>query len=413
VSTTGPLPPTPGAAPAGPPTGPSTVPPTVPARDASPTSGSIVRRQFGKHRLAMWSLCLLGALYVAALGADFIAPYGEGQSFRRGEENRSYAPPTTIYWHDPETGRLTRPFVYPVRAQRDPVSLRVAYVEDTARPTPIRFFVEGHRYVPVPLSFVPEDWRQRLGIDDVRVGWHLFGVEFPATIYLWGADQFGRDVFGRILFGARISLTIGIFASLVALGLGMALGAVAGYYGGVVDDVVMRLVEVIATIPTLFLLLALRALFPLEIDPTAIFVILVTILGFISWGSIARVVRGMALSLREEEYVVAAKALGSRDVRVMVRHLLPGTFAYAIVSFSLLVPGFILTEAGLSFLGLGISEPASSWGLMLAVAQEGGIQTFTQGPWMLVPGLFIFIAVLAYNFVGDGLRDALDPKLRK
>jgi peptide/nickel transport system permease protein len=377
------------------------------------SQGSIVWGQFRRHRLAMWSLYLLGALYTGALFADFIAPYGEGQSFRRGAENRSYAPPTTVHWLDPETGRPTRPFVYPVSAVRDPRTLRVAYTEDTSRPTPIRFFVEGHRYVPPPLSFVPIGWRQQLGLNDVTIGWHLFGVDFPATIYLWGADQFGRDVFGRVLFGARISLTIGIFASLIALVLGLLLGALAGYYGGVLDDVIMRMVEVIATIPTLFLLLALRALFPIEVNPTAIFVIMVTILGFISWGVIARVVRGLALSLREEEYVLAAKALGGRDARVMLRHLLPGTAAYAIVSFSLLIPSFILTEAGLSFLGLGISEPASSWGLMLAVAQEGGIQTFTQRPWMLVPGLFIFIAVLAYNFVGDGLRDALDPKLRR
>ncbi len=401
---------------------------TTPAAAPGPerTQGSIVAGQFRKHRLAMWSLYLLGALYAGALFADFIAPYGEGQSFRRGAENRSYAPPTTIYWFDAETGRLTRPFVYPVSSSRDPATLRVTYVEDTTRPTPIQFLVRGTPYVPPPLSFVPVGWRQQLGLDALNAAWwespgldaltldgHLFGVAFPATIYLWGADQFGRDVFGRILFGARISLTIGIFASLIALLLGLLLGALAGYYGGVVDDVIMRLVEVIATIPTLFLLLALRALFPIEVNPTAIFVILVTILGFISWGVIARVVRGLALSLREEEYVLAAKALGGRDARVMLRHLLPGTWAYAIVSFSLLIPSFILTEAGLSFLGLGISEPASSWGLMLAVAQEGGIQTFTQRPWMLVPGLFIFIAVLAYNFVGDGLRDALDPKLRK
>jgi len=377
------------------------------------TQGSIVSGQFRKHRLAMWSLYLLGVLYAGALLADFIAPYGEGQSFRRGAENRSYAPPTKIRWFDAESGRLTRPYVYPVSASRDPATLRVAYLEDTTRPTPIRFLVRGTAYVPPPLSFVPVGWRQQLGLNAFTLDWHLFGVAFPATIYLWGADQFGRDVFGRILFGARISLTIGIFASLIALLLGLLLGALAGYYGGVVDDVIMRLVEVIATIPTLFLLLALRALFPIEVNPTAIFVILVTILGFISWGVIARVVRGLALSLREEEYVLAAKALGGRDARVMLRHLLPGTWAYAIVSFSLLIPSFILTEAGLSFLGLGISEPASSWGLMLAVAQEGGIQTFTQRPWMLIPGLFIFIAVLAYNFVGDGLRDALDPKLRK
>jgi peptide/nickel transport system permease protein len=374
---------------------------------------SIVWGQFRRHRLAMWSLGLLGVAYLFALFADFVAPYGEGQSFRRGAENRSYAPPTRIHWIDPATGRLTRPFVYPVAPVRDTRTLRVSYVEDTTRPTPIRFFVRGTAYVPPPLSLVPVAWRQQLGWQDLTVDRHLFGVEFPATIYLWGADQFGRDVFGRVLFGARISLTIGIVASAIALLLGMAMGAIAGFYGGWVDDLIMRLVEVIATIPSLFLLLALRALFPIEANPTAIFVIMVSILGFISWGSIARVVRGLALSLREEEYVLAARALGGRDARVMLRHLLPGTFAYAIVAFSLLVPGFILTEAGLSFLGLGISEPASSWGLMLAVAQEGGIQTFTQRPWMLTPGLFIFLAVLAYNFVGDGLRDALDPKLRK
>jgi peptide/nickel transport system permease protein len=326
--------------------------------------------------------------------------------------NRSYAPPTQIYWTDPETGRLTRPFVYPVRPVRDPSTLRVQYIEETTRPTPIRLFVQGTPYVPPPLSLVPVGLRNRWGWNHT-VSLRLFGVEQPATLYLWGADQFGRDVFGRILYGARISLTIGILASTIALVLGLLLGGLAGYHGGWIDDVIMRLVEIFATIPTLFLLLALRALFPIEINPTAIFVVMVTILGFISWGSIARVVRGMALSLREEEYVQAARALGARQPRVILRHILPGTAAYAIVSFSLLIPSFILTEAGLSFLGLGISEPASSWGLMLAVAQEGGIQTFTQRPWMLLPGLFIFVAVLAFNFVGDGLRDALDPKLRK
>jgi peptide/nickel transport system permease protein len=373
---------------------------------------SIVWSQFRRHRLAMTSLALLGVLYLAALGADFIAPYGEAQSFRRGEMNRSYAPPTRVYWNDPETGRLTRPFVYPVSPQRDPRTLHVTYVEDRTRPTPIRFFVAGQPYAPPPLSLLPRPLRAQLGLD-VAFSTRLFGVAQPATIYLWGADQFGRDVFSRILYGARISLTIGILASLIALVLGVVLGGLAGYLGGAVDDVIMRLVEVFATIPSLFLLLALRALFPIEINPTAIFIVIVTILGFISWGSIARVVRGLALSLREEEYVQAARALGARQGRILIRHVLPGTAAYAIVAFSLLIPSFILTEAGLSFLGLGISEPASSWGLMLAVAQEGGIQTFTQRPWMLLPGLFIFLAVLGFNFLGDGLRDALDPKLRR
>lgn len=385
---------------------------TVSRKTVAKSQWAIVWQQFRKHRVAMWSLYLLGALYLLALGADFIAPYGEAQAFRRGEANRSYAPPTRIYWTDPETGRLTRPFVYPVSVTRDMQTLRQVFTEDRSQPYPIRFFVRGHAYVPPPISFIPVALRNRYNLN-IRTDWHLFGVEFPATIYLWGADQFGRDVFGRVLFGARISLTIGIFASLIALFLGLILGAISGYYGGVIDDILMRLVEVLATIPSLFLLLALRALFPLDMNPTAIFMMLISILGFISWGAIARVVRGLALSLREEEYIQAAKALGGSDVRVLLRHLLPGTAAYGIVAFSLLIPGFILTEAGLSFLGLGISEPASSWGLMLAVAQEGGIQTFTQRPWMLLPGLFIFLTVLAYNFVGDGLRDALDPKLRK
>jgi peptide/nickel transport system permease protein len=377
----------------------------------SASQRSIAWRQLRKHPVAIWSLTALTIFYLIALFADVIAPYGEGQSFRRGAENRSYAPPTRIYWRDHETGAFSRPFVYPVSAERDPTTLRLVYQEDRARPTPIRLWVQGNSYVPPPLSLIPPGLRKRLGVT-LEVDRHLFGVEFPATIYLWGADQFGRDVFGRILFGARISLTIGLFASLISLSLGLLLGGLSGYYGGLLDDLLMRFVEVLATIPSLFLLLALRALFPLDVNPSTVFLIVISILGFIRWGPIARVVRGLALSLREEEYIQAARALGGNDWRILVHHILPGTAAYAIVSFSLLIPGFILTEAGLSFLGLGITEPAASWGLMLAVAQEGGIQTFTSRPWMLLPGLFIFLTVLAFNFVGDGLRDALDPKLR-
>jgi peptide/nickel transport system permease protein len=372
---------------------------------------TIAWQQFRKHRLAMISLYALVFFYLLALFADVIAPYGEAQSFRRGAENRSFAPPTHIYWRDAESGRLSRPFVYPVAASRDMRTLRLVYTEDRTQAYPIRLFIRGHSYVPPPLTLVPPQIRKRLKLN-WETNWHLFGVEFPATLDLWGADQFGRDVFGRILFGARISLTIGIFASLISLSLGLVLGGLSGYYGGMLDDALMRFVEVLATIPSLFLLLALRALFPLDVNPSTVFLIVITILGFIRWGPIARVVRGLVLSLREEEFVQAARALGGSDARILLRHLLPGTAAYAIVAFSLLIPGFILTEAGLSFLGLGINEPASSWGLMLAVAQEGGIQTFTSRPWMLLPGLFIFVTVLAFNFVGDGLRDALDPKLR-
>ena len=374
--------------------------------------GEIVRGQFRKHRLAVSSLWVLGLLYVLAAFADFVAPYGESESFFRGEIDRSYAPPTRIHWIDPATKSLSFPFVYNVGSQMNLDTLEFDFTEDTSKPYPIKFFSQGTPYTPFPINLIPIEWRNASGINP-QINLHLFGVDKPATIFLWGADKLGRDVFGRILFGARVTLTIGIFAATLSLVIGLSLGAISGFYGGWVDDLIMRIVEVLATIPSLFLLLAMRALFPLDAKSSVVFFVVVLILGLIRWGSVARAVRGQVLSLREEDFVMAAKGLGARDSRVIFRHILPGTASFAIVSFSLLVPGFILTESGLSFLGLGISDPNSSWGLMLAVAQEGGMQTFTSRPWMLLPGFFIFVAVLAFNFIGDGLRDALDPKARR
>lgn len=366
-------------------------------------------KRFRRNRLAVGSAALLALLALAAMFADFLAPYGEAESYYRGSATRAFAPPTKIRWTDPESGRLTRPYVFAVSQVRNMQTLRVEHVTDESQVFPIRFWTRGFEYVPFPLSLVPVDVRQQLGID-LRSDLRLFGVDDPAYVYLWGADQFGRDLFSRILFGARISLSVGVLASLLALVFGLLFGGLAGMYGGWVDDLVMRAVEVLATIPSLFLLLTLRALFPLDANPTAVFAIIIAILGFVRWGPVARVVRGMILSLREKDYVQAATAAGASDARILFKHLLPGTMNYVIVAFSLLIPGFILTEAGLSFLGLGVGEPAASWGLMLAKAQEGGIQSFTTRPWMLIPGLFIFLVILAFNFVGDGIRDALDPR---
>lgn len=373
--------------------------------------GQAVRQQFHKRRLAMVSLWVLGVLYLMAALADFIAPYGESESFFRGAIDRGFAPPTHIHWSDPASGRPTRPFVYNVKSEMNLDTLEFEYKEDPSKRYPVRFFVRGTPYTPFPVNLIPLTWRQNWGFNP-QIDLHLFGVEKPATIFLWGADRLGRDVFGRIFFGARITLTIGVFAALFSLVIGLFLGALAGYYGGFVDDLIMRTVEVLATIPALFLLLALRALFPLDAKSSVVYFVVILILGLIRWGGVARAVRGQVLALREEDYVMAARSIGAGDLRIILRHVLPGTASFAIVSFSLLIPGFILTESGLSFLGLGISDPNASWGLMLAVAQEGGMQTFTSRPWMLLPGLFIFITVLAFNFVGDGLRDAFDPKAR-
>lgn len=374
--------------------------------------GQVVRMQFAKHRLAVFSLWVMGVFYLLAAFADFIAPYGEAESFFRGQIDRSFAPPTRLHWVNPETGRLSWPFVYNVKSEMNLDTLEFEYQEDRSTLYPLKLLIRGTPYTPFPINLIPVTWRKTWGFDP-QVDWHLFGVDKPATLFIWGADKLGRDVFGRILFGARVTLTIGVFAALLSLVVGLVLGAMAGYYGGITDDLIMRLVEILATIPGLFLLLALRALFPLDAKSSVVYFVVVLILGLIRWGGVARAVRGQVLSLREEDYVMAARSLGASDWRIILRHVLPGTASFAIVSFSLLIPGFILTESGLSFLGLGITDPNSSWGLMLAVAQEGGMQTFTSRPWMLLPGLFIFITVLAFNFIGDGLRDALDPKARR
>ncbi|TSA81740.1 ABC transporter permease [Deinococcus detaillensis] len=393
------------------PVGPFADAPAPQTQTQTLSSGQLIRRQFRKNRLAVISIWLLLTLYLLAALADFVSPYGEAEAFFRGQIDRSFAPPTQIHWRDPGSGKLTQPFVYNVSSELNLDTLEFDYKEDTSRAYPVEFLTRGTPYTPFPLNVIPVTWRNSLHFNP-QVNFHLFGVQKPATIFLWGADRLGRDIFGRILFGARVTLTIGIFAALISLVLGLLLGAVAGYYGGLIDDLIMRTVEILATIPALFLLLALRSLFPLDAKSSVVFFVVIVILGFIRWGGVARAVRGQVLSLREEDFVMAARSLGASDWRIILRHVLPSTASFTIVSLSLLIPGFILTESGLSFLGLGISDPNSSWGLMLAVAQEGGLQTFTSRPWMLLPGLFIFVTVLAFNFIGDGLRDAFDPKSR-
>lgn len=375
----------------------------------SKSQARIAWEQFRKHRVALVGGWLLVAMYLVAMFAGFLAPYGINEY--RTRPAAAFRPPTPIHWIDPETGNLTRPFVYDVRSERDPITFQRVYVEETSTPYPIRFFVRR-----------PEATYKILGLFESDL--HLFGVDDPARVFLWGTNNLGKDVFSRVLYGGQVSLTIGVLAVWVSLTLGLLFGGLAGFYGGWVDEFVMRLVEVLSAIPGLFLLVVLASLlqdprnplaqaFGLEMTSAQTFLMIVVVLGFVGWGGLARTIRSLILSIREMDYAQAAKALGAGEGRVLWRHLLPATASYVIVDLTLTIPGFILTETGLSFIGLGPSEvDTASWGMLLRDATARGI-SIQFVPWLLIPGIPIFLAVLCWNLLGDGLRDALDPRKRR
>jgi peptide/nickel transport system permease protein len=238
---------------------------------------------------------------------------------------------------------------------------------------------------------------------------HLFGVEAPERVNLLGTDGEGRDVLSRLVFGSQVSLTVGLVGIAISFGLGMLLGGVAGYFGGWVDTLVMRSSELLLSVPALYLILALRAVFPLDLPGRSVYLAIVAILALIGWASLARVIRGQVLAIREADYVIAAEALGVSRTRVIVRHILPNTLSFVIVAATVAVPGYILGEVVLSFLGVGVREPSASWGNMLQQAR--GLRALGSFPWLLwAPGAAIFVTVMAFNFLGDALRDALDPR---
>ena len=377
---------------------------------------AIAWQQFAKHPLARLALVVLGILYLLAAFADFIAPYPE----RFLDPYATFQPPTQIHFFDDE-GNLTRPYIYRMTKSIDMETFEEVWTVDRSRTFVIDFFVRREtpreRYVPFPVNLIPVPIRDALGIRPWAT-LHLFGLDDPTAdthLYIWGSDDVGADVFSKVLFGARISLTIGIVAAIVSILLGMIMGGLAGYFGGWLDEVILRLVEALGAIPDLFLLIALSAVFyPLNLPSSTLFLVIVIVLSMIGWGGVARTVRGQVYSLKERDFTVAARALGRRDFGVITAHLLPNTLSYIIVVLSLIIPGFILTESVLSFFGLGIQPPATSWGLMLSTAQAfAGVTGLTERWWIFIPGIFIFIAVLAWNLLGDGLRDAFDPRSRK
>lgn len=345
-------------------------------------------KQLWKDKFARIALIVLGIIYFALFFADFIAPYTKDFSDR----TMAYVPPSKIFTID-ENGKLSKPYTYNYKRELDSEDLKIIYTLDRSKKHYIKFFSQGQPY-------------KFLGLIPMKR--HLVTTDREGRLFLLGTDINGRDVFSRILFGGRISMTIGFLALFVLFPIGLLYGGIAGYFGGKTDMIMMRFAEAVMSIPSFYLLIILASILPSGMTSVQRFMLIVIILALIGWAGFARVVRGMVLSIKNQEYVQAAKSIGASRLRIIVKHILPQTTSFVIVAMTLSVPSYILSESGLSFLGLGIQQPDASWGNMLKEAQE--YTNIIYRPWLLTPGFLIFIAVLAFNLIGDTIRDVLDPK---
>ncbi|TLS50694.1 ABC transporter permease [Paenibacillus antri] len=344
--------------------------------------------RFKKHKLARISLIVLGLLYAVAIFARFIAPYGL-ESYDSKYVN---APPMMPRFVDADGNFHLRPFVYELKSERDPETMRKMFVANEDVRYPLQLFARGEEY-------------KFLGLFPTTI--HLFGVEEPGRLFLLGTDGMGRDLFSRIVLGSQISLSIPIVGVGISFVLGLFIGGVSGYFGGRLDSFIQRVIEVIRSFPTLPLWMALSAAIPPRIPVVTMYLYIVIILAFIGWTDLARVVRGKFISLKNEDYVLSAKIAGVSDAKIIVRHLVPGFISYLVVATTLAIPGMILGETAMSFLGLGIRSPATSWGVLLQEAQK--IENVALYPWKLIPLGVVVTTVLTFNFLGDGMRDAADP----
>ncbi len=366
-----------------------------------------------RNSLARYGGLLLVLFYVIVIFAEFVAPYNPYAAQADG----SLLPPTQIFWQT-EQGQFMGPHVYPTT--QGPVSLETGdrlLKRDRTQPSPIHFFVQGSEYqflqfrLPLPTRFSLTD--PKIEVVDIFPGFksnlHLFGAIGAGKINLLGTDEQARDQFSRLVYGGRISLSVGLLGTLIAFPLGMLIGGVSGYFGGFVDAVLMRIAEVLQTIPSIYLLISLAAVLPPGLSSAERFMLIVLITSFVSWAGLARVIRGQVLSIKEREFVQAAKVMGAQPLYIINRHILPQTATYIIISATLAIPSFIVAEAVLSFIGLGIQQPDPSWGNMLSLAINASILVLQ--PWLVwSPAIVIVLTVLAFNLLGDGLRDALDPR---